>query len=172
MARAGRKTGASSSGGSAGGGGFALTVAAVGRGRGEPAQILFDNYVARLPWPLRLVEIRESREATAGLKAAEGKKLAAAVPEGARVIALDPRGDTLSSEAFARLLGDWRDSGVRDAAFFIGGADGLEPAIVKSATKVLSFGPMIWPHMLVRAMLAEQLWRAASILSGHPYHRA
>ena len=76
MARAGRKSGASSSGGSAGGGGFALTVAAVGRGRGEPTQILFDSYVARLPWPLRLVEIRETREAAAGLKAAEGKKLA------------------------------------------------------------------------------------------------
>lgn len=163
MGRGGRQSGA---------GGFKITVAAVGRGRGEPAQALFDDYVARLAWPVRLAEVREARDLpVAGRKAAEGEKLQAALPAGAIVVALDAAGRTMTSENFASQLGRWRDDGIGDVAFLIGGADGLEPALVRGADRVLSFGPMIWPHLLVRAMLAEQLWRAASILAGHPYHR-
>ena len=87
-------------------------------------------------------------------------------------VALDGAGKALSSEEFARRIGAWRDDGVPCLAFLIGGADGHGAAVLKRADLALSFGPMVWPHLLVRAMLAEQLWRAASILSGHPYHRA
>ena len=163
MARAHRRSGT---------GGFSLTVAAVGRGRGEPAQALYEDYAGRLPWPVRLVEVREARDLPPPARiAAEGEKLQAALPSGARVAALDAGGDAMTSEAFAALIGRWRDDGAGDVGFLIGGADGLEPGLVQAADRVLSLGPMIWPHMLVRAMLAEQLWRAASILSGHPYHR-
>ena len=98
--------------------------------------------------------------------------LRAALPRGARLVALDETGRTLDSAAFAGLLGDWRDAGTREAAFLIGGAGGLDPALRREADAVLAFGPMTWPHLLVRVMLAEQLYRAASILAGHPYHRA
>jgi 23S rRNA (pseudouridine1915-N3)-methyltransferase len=84
---------------------------------------------------------------------------------------LDERGETESSRDFAQRLGAWRDRGVGDLALVIGGADGLDPELRRSAAFMLSFGPMVWPHMLVRVMLAEQLYRAASILAGTPYHR-
>jgi 23S rRNA (pseudouridine1915-N3)-methyltransferase len=84
---------------------------------------------------------------------------------------LDERGEAMTSPAFAGLLGRWRDEG-RDAAFVIGGADGIDPELRGRANKLLSFGAMVWPHLLVRVMLAEQLYRAATILAGTPYHRA
>ncbi len=87
-------------------------------------------------------------------------------------MALDPGGQALDSEGFAAALGRWRDGGVRDLVFVLGGPDGLGPAVLARAERKLSFGPMTWPHLLARAMLAEQLWRGASILAGHPYHRA
>jgi 23S rRNA (pseudouridine1915-N3)-methyltransferase len=98
--------------------------------------------------------------------------LADAVPKGATIIVLDQRGKTLSSEDFATRLGRWQDEGVGDLAFIIGGADGLDPAWRQRAALVLSLGAMTWPHVLARVMLAEQLYRAQSILAGHPYHRA
>jgi len=99
-------------------------------------------------------------------------RLLAAVPEGATVAALDEKGKTLSSAAFAEKLSAWRDNGVRDLAFVIGGADGLDGALLKQADLVLSLGPMTWPHVMVRGLLAEQLYRAQCIQQGHPYHRA
>ena len=108
----------------------------------------------------------------AQLKAREAELLLGAIPERAVTVALDGGGKMLSSEDFARRLGGWRDDGVASVAFLIGGADGHGDAVLKQADLRLSLGAMTWPHMLVRAMLAEQLWRAASILSGHPYHRA
>jgi 23S rRNA (pseudouridine1915-N3)-methyltransferase len=87
-------------------------------------------------------------------------------------VLLDERGQHLSSEAFAALLGRWRDDGIRETRFLIGAADGHGDAIRATADLLIAFGPMTWPHMLARAMLAEQLWRATSILAGHPYHRA
>lgn len=150
-----------------------ILVTAVGRGRSEPAQRLFDDYVGRLPWAAELREIQESRRlAPEQLKEAEGQLLLQAIPDRAVVIALDGGGQALSSEAFAERIGRWRDDGVGTLAFLIGGAEGLSEAALARADLRLSLGPMTWPHLLVRAMLAEQLWRAASILSGHPYHRA
>jgi 23S rRNA (pseudouridine1915-N3)-methyltransferase len=94
------------------------------------------------------------------------------VPAGpVRTVVLDERGRLLASAEFARLLERWRDDGVREARFLIGAADGHDAAQRETADLLLGFGPMTWPHMLARAMLAEQLWRAASIASGHPYHR-
>jgi len=101
----------------------------------------------------------------------EGEKLLKAVPVGAFVIALDGAGKTLSSAAFAKRLGAWRDGGVKDIAFLIGGANGLDGAVTGAADLVLSLGAMTWPHLLARAMLVEQIYRAQCILSGHPYHR-
>lgn len=105
-------------------------------------------------------------------RAREGEALLAALPDGGRVVALDERGRSEASEAFATRLGRWRDDGVRTVGFIIGGADGLDDAVRKKADLVLSFGAFTWPHMLVRAMLAEQIYRAQSILAGHPYHRS
>ena len=110
-------------------------------------------------------------EARKGGMAEEAGLLSAAVPSGAVRIALDERGSLMSSPDLARRIAGWRD-GARDAAFLIGGADGLDPALRAECDAALSFGPMVWPHALVRVMLAEQLYRAASILAGTPYHRA
>ena len=92
-------------------------------------------------------------------------------PPGALIAVLDERGQVLTSPEFAEQLAEWRDEGRGDVAFVIGGADGIAPDLRKRADFALSFGAMVWPHMLVRVMLAEQLYRAASILSGRPYHR-
>lgn len=105
-------------------------------------------------------------------KAREGKLLLDALPKGACLIALDERGKALDSAAFAALMARQADSGVADLAFAIGGADGHDEAVTARAERLLSLGPMTWPHMLVRALMAEQLFRAQSILTGHPYHRA
>jgi 23S rRNA (pseudouridine1915-N3)-methyltransferase len=93
------------------------------------------------------------------------------MPPGAVTIILDEKGKSLGSVAFAERLGRWRDEGVREARFLIGAADGFDDAARADADLLLNFGTMTWPHLLARAMLAEQLWRAASILAGHPYHR-
>ena len=146
---------------------------AVGRCR-EPAVLsLVDDYSRRCAWVMRVREVA-ARGAVGPERQvdAEGQELLAAVPPGAAVVALDGRGRNLTSEAFADQLGRWRDEGTRAVAFLIGGPDGLGPAVRERASLVLSLGSMTWPHMLVRAMLAEQLYRATTILAGHPYHRA
>lgn len=102
----------------------------------------------------------------------EGAALLRQAPEGSHLCALDERGEALSSPAFAALLARLRDEGARDLCLLIGGADGLDPGLRDRARHRMSLGPMVWPHMLVRAMLAEQLYRAATILAGSPYHRA
>ncbi len=150
-----------------------IVIAAIGRAKGGPERDLFQSYVERLPWRVDLKEIEIKKEAAVETrKAKEGDALLACVPDGARLIALDERGRADGSAAFAKRLETWRDGGVRTVVFVIGGADGLSDAVRKRADAVLSFGAMTWPHMLVRAMLAEQLYRAHSILTGHPYHRA
>ena len=150
-----------------------ILVAAVGKAKPGAERELFTSYVARLPWRVDLKEIEIKKEAAVDVRRArEGEALLAAVPEGARIIALDERGKSETSEAFAKRLGRWRDDGVRGVAFLIGGADGLDEAVRKRADAVLSFGALTWPHMLVRALLAEQLYRAHTILTGHPYHRS
>ena len=145
-------------------------MVAVGRMRGDPAAAVFERYRKRLRAPLALTEV----EVPAGPARArrEGERLLAAVPAGAAVAVLDEGGRMLSSEGFARRLESWRDGGRRDCAFLIGGADGHSADVLSSAEFRLSFGAMTWPHLLVRAMLAEQLYRAETILADHPYHRA
>jgi len=115
------------------------------------------------------LEIPENRGSP---KTGDSKNLSRALPSGAVVIALDERGDNLSSAQFAERLRGWRDSGAADVAFVIGGADGLPADVRKSAKLVLSFGRVTWPHLLMRALLVEQIYRAQQILDGHPYHRA
>ncbi|NIA68291.1 23S rRNA (pseudouridine(1915)-N(3))-methyltransferase RlmH [Pelagibius litoralis] len=149
-----------------------ITLAAVGKAKAGVARELYDHYGARLRWPLALKEVEERRPLKPEiLKENEGELLLAALPRDARVIALDEGGKDFSSRDFATLLGRWRDEGVQDLAFMIGGADGLSKAARQAADVTLCLGRMTWPHMLVRGLLAEQLFRAESILSGHPYHR-
>ena len=150
-----------------------ILIAAVGKAKAGPEQDLFRQYCRRLTPPPILKEVEEKRPlAGPQLKAREAELLLAAVPDGARVVALDERGRDLASMEFAATLRDWRDGGAQDVAFLIGGADGHGDAVRERANLLLCLGRMTWPHMLVRALLAEQLWRAHSILTGHPYHRA
>jgi 23S rRNA (pseudouridine1915-N3)-methyltransferase len=149
-----------------------VLIAAVGRARAGAARSLYDDYAKRLPWRVTLREVEEKRKlANPARKHREGELLLATVSGHAVVVALDERGTALSSEDFAHRLGGWRDQG-RDLVFLVGGADGLAPEVLERADFVLSLGPMTWPHLLVRVLLIEQLYRATSILAGHPYHRA
>jgi 23S rRNA (pseudouridine1915-N3)-methyltransferase len=149
-----------------------ITLLAVGRMRAGAAQDLYELYAARLRWPLDVKEVEERRSLPPeALKAQEGALLLAALPRGAKAIALDEGGKQMSSRDFAALLGRWQDDGVQDVAFLIGGAEGLSKEALQAADVILSLGRMTWPHMLVRGLLAEQLFRAESILAGHPYHR-
>jgi 23S rRNA (pseudouridine1915-N3)-methyltransferase len=149
-----------------------ITLAAVGRPKAGATQELYELYAARLRWRIILKEVEERRPLPPeALKEQEGELLLAALPRGAKVIALDETGRDMSSRDFADLLGRWQDDGTQDLAFLIGGADGLSQVARQAADVILSLGRMTWPHMLVRGLLAEQLFRAESILSGHPYHR-
>jgi len=137
-----------------------LHIVAHGRiGRG-PEAALVDRYLARIAWPVALTELSD---------AGAGKIPDAPTP--AVTVLLDERGPALSSRSLADRLARWRDDGMREARFVIGPADGHGDAARAAATLLLSFGPATWPHLLVRAMLAEQLYRATSLLAGHPYHR-
>jgi len=150
-----------------------LLMVAVGRARRGPESDLLNAYAERLRWSLRVREVDERRPLPVEeRRRREGRLLLEATPEDAYVIVLDGGGRALSSEALAKHLGRQRDSGTRTVAFLIGGADGHDPAVLARANVTLSLGPMTWPHMLVRPMLAEQVFRAQCILEGHPYHRA
>jgi 23S rRNA (pseudouridine1915-N3)-methyltransferase len=152
-----------------------VSVLAVGRLRAWPEAALVADWLGRAEaagrplglGPFRVVEVEDRRRRGPD---AEAELLLAAAPEGP-LVALDERGRTLDSPAFAARLAAWRDGGARDLSLAVGGADGHGSALRARADLLLSFGPMVWPHMLARAMLAEQLWRAVSILSGGPYHR-
>ena len=137
-----------------------LHVIARGKLGRSPECDLVERYARRIVWPLQLTELPE-----------KGGTIPPPLNP-ARDVMLDERGGQLSSEAFAALLGSWRDAGVREARFHIGDADGHGAAARSEADLLLGFGAMTWPHLLVRAMLMEQLWRATSILAGHPYHRS
>jgi 23S rRNA (pseudouridine1915-N3)-methyltransferase len=137
-----------------------LHVIARGKIARSPEAELVGRYAKRIAWPLKLTELPD----------VGGTIPAPQTPY--REVLLDEHGKTLSSEDFAGLLGKWRDEGVREARFLIGAADGHGADAREKADLLLGFGAMTWPHLLVRAMLAEQLWRATSILAGHPYHRS
>ena len=150
-------------------------LVAVGRLRAGPERNLIDDYLLRFertgrPLGLGPVVEHEVEDKKGGGMAAEAELLAKAVPVGAVLVTLDERGRVMSSPEFAGLLAGWRDQG-REVAFVIGGADGISPDLRGKAEASVSFGAMVWPHMLVRVMLAEQLYRAATILGGGPYHR-
>ncbi|MBI3197812.1 MAG: 23S rRNA (pseudouridine(1915)-N(3))-methyltransferase RlmH [Rhodospirillales bacterium] len=150
-----------------------LLIAAIGRAPRGPERDLYEHYAARIRWPLALRELEEKRKLPpAQMIQRESELLLEAAPARAILVALDRRGKVLDSEALASQLGRWRDDSVSDVAFLIGGADGHPESLLKRAALVLSFGAMTWPHLLARAMLAEQLYRAQQLLAGHPYHRA
>jgi len=154
-----------------------LHLCAVGRLRTGPERELVDDYLDRLGKTGRALGLgpvaeHEVEDRRGGGRTVEAELLARAVPAGAVLCVLDERGRTLTSPEFAAQLAHWRDGGRQDAAFVIGGADGIAPALRARADLAISFGAMVWPHMLVRVMLAEQLYRAATILAGSPYHRA
>jgi 23S rRNA (pseudouridine1915-N3)-methyltransferase len=153
-----------------------LHLCAVGRLRAGPERGLVDDYLQRLdrtgrPLGLGPAAEHEVEDKRGGGMKAEAVLLGKVIPDGAALCVLDERGKLLSSPDFAAELSAWRDAGRQDAAFVIGGADGVDPSLRARADLQLSFGRMVWPHMLVRVMLAEQLYRAATILAGSPYHR-
>jgi Uncharacterized conserved protein len=149
-----------------------LTLACIGRAGRGPERDLYEHYAGRIRWPLTLRELEEKKKLPpAELIRREGELLLGAVPDKAVLVALDRRGSALDSQGFARRLGRWRDEG-SDVAFLIGGADGHGEPLLKRCSLVTSFGAMTWPHLLARAMLAEQIYRAQQLLAGHPYHRA
>ncbi len=150
---------------------MSIRIVAVGRLKPGPERALYEHYAARLRPPLAVTEIPEARGSAAEIRRREGAALLAATPAQAHLVALDLGGDAASSEAFASLLARWEEAG-RTPCFLIGGAEGLDPAVLDRADHRLSLGPMTWPHFLVRALLAEQLYRAQAIRTGHPYHRA
>ena len=154
-----------------------VTVAAVGRLRAGPEATLIADYLDRFGKTGRALGlgpavVAEVEDKKGGGMEAEAALLARAVPAGAVLVCLDERGAELNSPEFAARLAAWRDTGRGEVAFVIGGADGLAPGLRAQADFSLSFGRMVWPHMLARVMLAEQLYRAATILAGGPYHRA
>lgn len=135
-----------------------LHIVARGRiGRSAEGELV-ERYLKRIGWPVKVTELPDT-----------GGRMPDAA--GARIVMLDETGETPGSVAFAQRLGRWRDDGVRECRFLIGAANGFDDAARSQADMLLSFGRLTWPHMLARAMLAEQLWRATAILSGHPYHR-
>jgi 23S rRNA (pseudouridine1915-N3)-methyltransferase len=157
-----------------------ISLFAVGRLKSGPERQLAERYIDRFAkaGPAiglelgKITEINESRAAHAETrKREEAVHLEKLLADGAVLILLDERGKALDSPGFADLIGGLRDDGKRDLIVAIGGPDGLDPALRSLAAHMLSFGKMTWPHQMVRVMLAEQLYRAVTILSGHPYHR-
>jgi 23S rRNA (pseudouridine1915-N3)-methyltransferase len=158
-----------------------LVIIAIGRLKQGPERELAERYRERFDdigrklgfRGLAIHEIPESRAGDAARRIAEeAAAISAAIPEKSVLVALDERGDNIDSTVFARHLGRWRDQSVADTIFVIGGADGLSPDLRRKAKLSVAFGSATWPHQMVRVMLLEQIYRAATILAGHPYHRA
>jgi 23S rRNA (pseudouridine1915-N3)-methyltransferase len=158
-----------------------LVVVAIGRLRQGPERELAERYRERFDdigrklgfRGLEIHEIPESRAGEAAMRIAEeAAAISAAIPAKSALVALDEHGDNIDSTAFAQHLGRWRDQSAANTIFVIGGADGLSPDLRRKARLTLAFGSATWPHQMVRIMLLEQIYRAATILAGHPYHRA
>jgi len=150
-----------------------VTLAAVGKMKDSPEKVLLEKYIRQLPWAFTLkeIDIKKSLESDQR-KEAEAQKLLEACSDAHKLIALDERGENQSSESLAKHIAGWQQQGCSHIAFIIGGQDGLSQSIRDKSHLLLSFGKLTWPHMLVRPMLAEQLYRIHTILSGHPYHRS
>lgn len=152
-----------------------LQIVGVGRLKDGPERSLADDYTGRarpLARQLGFRALEEHEVASGGGLEAEGARLIARIPGGAGCLRLDEAGENLSSTELARCLAGWRDEGLRDTAFLIGGAEGFSPEVRRLVPRALAFGAQTWPHRLVRAMLAEQIYRAMTILAGTPYHKA
>lgn len=158
-----------------------ISLFAVGRLKSGPEKDLASRYLERFSKAgpavglefLRLIEVPESRASNADTrKKEEAANLQKSLPEGGLLVLLDERGKSLDSESFAQMIGRFNDSGKRDMLIAIGGADGLDPELQSRADAVVNLGIMTWPHQLVRILIAEQLYRAVTIIAGHPYHRA
>lgn len=148
-----------------------MRLIAIGRLRDGPEAALFARYAARIRPRLDVTELAEARGSPAEIKRREGAALLAALPAGAWAVALDQAGTQHPSAAFATLLERWLAE-QRPLCFLIGGAEGLDAAVIERADHLLSLGAMTWPHLLARVMLAEQIYRARAITAGHPYHRS
>ena len=149
-----------------------LSIVAIGKGRGSPETTLTQSWLSRLKPAGQIIEIESKLPAGPKRTEDEALRLLRAIPDGAALGVLDPRGKDYSSEELAALIGGWRDDGFESAFFAIGGADGHADILRQKANHTIALGRATWPHMLFRAMLAEQLYRANTILAGHPYHRA
>ena len=158
-----------------------IVVVSIGRLKQGPERELAERYRERFEdigrklgfRGLEIHEIPESRARDAATRISEeAAAIAAAIPEKSVLVALDQHGKNVDSATFARQLGDWRDQGIANTIFAIGGADGLSPDLQRKAKLRIAFGSATWPHQMVRVMLLEQIYRAATILAGHPYHRA
>jgi len=149
-----------------------ITLFAVGRMKRGPLLDLVSTYTQRSEWPITIKEI-EGKPGLSGpsLVIDEGEKLLSALPDGITLLGLDEKGEQLSSTEFAKLIESLQVGGHSHLGFVIGGADGLSDGVRTRAHKLISFGRCTWPHMMVRPMLCEQLYRAQQILKGHPYHR-
>ncbi len=153
-----------------------VQISVVGRLRNGPEKTLIDDYLTRFERTGRALgfsdaTIVEVEDKKGSRQVAEAELLLKSIPKGATIVTLDERGKLLSSPDFATQLAGWRDNGAPCVCFVIGGADGLTRELRNQADASISFGKMVWPHMLARVMLCEQLYRAASILAGSPYHR-
>ncbi len=150
-----------------------ITIAAIGRlKKNTPEDTLIQDYLKKTKWPVAIKEFEEKKTLTVEqLKEAESTLLLSSIPQGGKIIALDERGKTPSSREFAELIGKWLDEGVQSISFLIGGANGHAEKLREKADYKLSFGRMTLPHMLARVVLAEQIYRAKTILDGHPYHK-
>jgi 23S rRNA (pseudouridine1915-N3)-methyltransferase len=158
-----------------------LLVITIGRLKQGPERELADRYRERFDdigrklgfRGLEIHEIAESRARDAATRMAEeATAISSAIPAKSTIVVLDERGDNLDSSTFAQKLGRWRDDQIANTIFVIGGADGLSPELRRMAQMRMAFGSATWPHQMVRVMLLEQIYRAATILAGHPYHRA
>lgn len=150
-----------------------IIIACIGHMKPSPELDLLSKYIKQTRWNVVVREFEDKKPGSVEeRKKREGALLLSTVPAAAKIVVMDERGKLLSSEKFAKRLGDWQDESVPAVVFLIGGADGHSEEIRKKADLVLAFGEMTWPHMLARVMLAEQIYRAKTILDGHPYHRA
>ncbi len=153
-----------------------VSISAVGRLRNSPEKELIDDYLSRFsklskPFGLSLNSVIEIESKKSGGPKSEAKLLIKSFQRNSKIIALDERGETFSSKEFTKYLSDWATDGVGYCHVVIGGPDGLDKSVIEKSNLIVSFGKMVWPHMLARVMIAEQLYRAATILAGNPYHR-
>lgn len=151
-----------------------ISIISIGKFEKSPHKAVFDNYVRRLKWKFDLVELdlkKSNNLSVAKIKESEGALILKAVRSSSKLIALDENGKQYNSRIFSKLMTDFAIYGESDLTFVIGGSDGLSKEVLEKASLKISLGMMVFPHLMVRSMLAEQLYRAQSISEGHPYHR-